>query len=453
MPIRHDTGVEALEPKAPVLTWVNHASFLLRSGSVRLLCDPWLSGSAFNRGWRLISESAFQPEDFAGVTHIWFSHQHPDHFSPPDLRRIPPEIRKKIIVLYHRTIDKKVVRFCKSLGFKDEVEMRDRRWVDLGEGISVSCEAWYDTDSWLAIKTPGGTILNLNDCVVDSPRLARRIAKAVGPVRVLMTQFSYAEYCGNREDAASRVNSAQEKLRRIQVQAQTFAPEVIVPFASFIYWSHPENFYMNEQTNRIQTVAAFVESSLGSKAVVLYPGEHWHLGAAHDWRPAAKRYSADLETKLARGPAETAQTVPRDTLIAAAERFVQRLNHNNPLLRFLPVKPVTIALSDLEIGIVLSRCGASACAWPSRPDIIMHSESLLFCLKFPWGANALHVNARFTSVDGGHRKFFALFRPADWADHGYTLEFKRLPVLLRAAAFRAGIALHKRMEQRRRASC
>ena len=68
------------------LKWINHASYLVSHNDVAIICDPWLSGDAFDHGWSLLSETKFQASDFAEVTHIWFSHEHPDHFSPPNLK-------------------------------------------------------------------------------------------------------------------------------------------------------------------------------------------------------------------------------------------------------------------------------------------------------------------------------------------------------------------------------
>jgi UDP-MurNAc hydroxylase len=86
-----------------LIRWVNHASFLLETGKIKLICDPWIEGTAFNNGWRLVSPTKFAYQDFAVVTHIWFSHEHPDHFSPSNLRSIPEEFRRRITVLFHRT--------------------------------------------------------------------------------------------------------------------------------------------------------------------------------------------------------------------------------------------------------------------------------------------------------------------------------------------------------------
>src|SRR5262245_44173827 len=103
------------------LRWVNHASFVLEAGGVQLLSDPWLFGSAFADSWDLLSPTRFGGEDFASITHIWISHEHPDHFSPPSLRSIPEEHRRRIVVMAQPTRDGRVISYCRTLGFADVV--------------------------------------------------------------------------------------------------------------------------------------------------------------------------------------------------------------------------------------------------------------------------------------------------------------------------------------------
>ena len=50
------------------------------------------------------------------ITHIWFSHEHPDHFSVKDLKYIY-NLNKDIKILFQETLDKRVINFCKNLGF------------------------------------------------------------------------------------------------------------------------------------------------------------------------------------------------------------------------------------------------------------------------------------------------------------------------------------------------
>src|SRR5688572_4542930 len=119
------------------IEFVNHASFITRSAGVSLICDPWLEGTAFNDGWALISPTRFAYEDFARVTHVWFSHEHPDHFAPPNLRKIPEELRCRIRVLYQKTKDRKVVDHCAKLGFLDVQELPLTQWVTLAPDFAV----------------------------------------------------------------------------------------------------------------------------------------------------------------------------------------------------------------------------------------------------------------------------------------------------------------------------
>ena len=65
----------------PKIEFINHASVLVSNEEVSLLSDPWYQGDAFHKGWNLIHE--FNDDDILNllerVTHIWISHEHPDH--------------------------------------------------------------------------------------------------------------------------------------------------------------------------------------------------------------------------------------------------------------------------------------------------------------------------------------------------------------------------------------
>src|SRR5438128_10608292 len=136
---------------AAELEWVNHASFILRHGRVALLTDPWLSGPAFNDGWELIVPSVHEPDAFADISHIWFSHEHPDHFNPPTLRAIPSEIRRRVTVLFQATPDRRVVNFCRSIGFLVR-ELPEYRWLSLDARFRVMLGRALPYDSWLLVE-------------------------------------------------------------------------------------------------------------------------------------------------------------------------------------------------------------------------------------------------------------------------------------------------------------
>src|SRR5690606_7898416 len=112
---------------------------------VTLLCDPWTSGSAFHHGWNLIAEE--QHEGLDEVDYIWFSHEHPDHFSVPFLRSIPAWRRPAITILYQHMPDGRIVSFCRELGFVVR-ELKHAVPEDLGGGLRVTCGKVPFYDSW-----------------------------------------------------------------------------------------------------------------------------------------------------------------------------------------------------------------------------------------------------------------------------------------------------------------
>jgi UDP-MurNAc hydroxylase len=87
------------------IEFVNHATCRLTVGDIRLLTDPWLFGPAFNSGWDLLCETPQRYLEFDGATHIWLTHEHPDHFAPQVLRSIDAARRRAIIVLFHESKD------------------------------------------------------------------------------------------------------------------------------------------------------------------------------------------------------------------------------------------------------------------------------------------------------------------------------------------------------------
>ena len=74
------------------IEFVNHASFILKNQGIQIISDPWLFGNAFNDGWSLLCDYDFDLEKFKEIQYIWFSHEHPDHFSPALLNKIDIEI-------------------------------------------------------------------------------------------------------------------------------------------------------------------------------------------------------------------------------------------------------------------------------------------------------------------------------------------------------------------------
>lgn len=393
------------------IDWVNHASFVVRSGDICLITDPWLDGTAFNHGWKLVSPTVFRYEDFAEITHIWFSHEHPDHFSPPNLKRIPEELRRKITVLFHETKDKRVIKVCRAYGFAIR-EMREREVLALRDDFRLICGRQGLIDSWLAVLADGKTLLNMNDCIFTKRDDLLSIKRDVGNVDVSLLQFSYANWVGNEGDRVSHLRHAQRKLNDIKVHLQLFQPAFFIPCASFIYFSHAENFFMNECANRIDAVYEIASNLFKVSTIVLYPGDTWELGNKWDSRRSLQRYQVDVERALSTPPDRSAP-VEFARLTESATAFVRKSNHKNNTLLLKALPPAVIRLNDLGIDVELSYRDGLKKVTAKSPDIITSSDSLSYCLQFDWGGDTLAVNGRYQIPTGRNaRAFFRIFRVA-----------------------------------------
>jgi UDP-MurNAc hydroxylase len=410
------------------IEFVTHASVLVHMGDVHLLTDPWIEGTAFDNGWSLLSPPRKGYEVFREASHVWFSHEHPDHFAPPVLRNVPPEVRAKLTVLMIETADKKIVDFCRSLGFGIVLEIAPYRWYSLSTGTSIMVGPVGD-DSWCVLTAGGKTVLNVNDCCLQAPEDLNPILHSIGgEPDVLLTQFSYAQWSGNPEDLERRRGEALRKLNEVQLQIKQLKPNWVIPFASYIWFSHIENAYLNDASNRIDEVANFIQSNTSAAPVVLYPGDVWTVGASWDSAPAIDRYLADGNALSTRQPL-SAQTIEEPQLQSNAAKFLARAHGKSGAIALRVAAlvgqlPKTyIWVSDHQRAVSLSVGGLrrnsrsrAAC------DVELSSAALSYVLLFDWGGNTLEVNGRFRKPKGGnYERFHAWVQFGNESNHRRAL--------------------------------
>jgi len=417
------------------LKWVNHASFLLDCGDVRLICDPWIEGSVFNNGWRLSSPTRMRYDEFAGVTHIWFSHEHPDHFFPPNLKKIPEPVRRGITVLFHETRDKRVVDVCRSLGFS-VLELPERQGVAIRPGFSVLCGVNEDIDSWIAITAEGKTILNLNDCVFARKDELPAIRNMVGDVDLLLSQFSYANWVGNPEDVASHRAHAARKRAQMASHIEAVRPRQFIPFASYVYFCHEENFHMNASANRIGDIYRFLTDEVRQETVVLYPADEWEVGSPHSSLEAVEKYESDFESALS-CPAVTSESVPFERLQEATSALIAKCYEQNNSFLLRSLGSTVARVSDLQQDVEISFGGGIGSVQGRQSDIILSSDSLMYCIRTDWGGETLKINGRFQVPPGGNpERFFRLFRVPQHNGYGSQLNLRFAAGRMLDAVFR-----------------
>jgi UDP-MurNAc hydroxylase len=427
------------------IRFINHASFVCEHAGVRLISDPWLYGTAFNDGWDLVCRSPIGAAELGEMSYVWYSHEHPDHFSPRVLQDVPAERRKAVTVLYRKTRDGKVLGFCKKLGYQTR-ELADGETVTLEGGLRVTSQSVPLFDSWLLLEAEGQRILNLNDAVLQSPAELSRLAARVGPIDVLFTQFSYAAWRGNKGDTALRRADAKKKLEIVCAQVKALAPRFTVPFASLSFFAHEENSFTSDAVNHPWEVLAPI-AACGSTPVLLYPGDSWEVGAPHENGSASDRYRSDYASLSSRTLHRSPQ-VPLETLKASAQTYLQRIRAANSgwlieALRFNPVmptlRPIDIQLWDLGIDVRFSFERGLEQIERRDPayDLRMGSDSLSFLFRQSWGIDTLTVNGRFHADPEGMKRLVLTFGIDMLNNTGITLgpaflfDFASIAFLLR----------------------
>jgi UDP-MurNAc hydroxylase len=421
---------------SPEITFVNHASVIFSYKKIRLITDPWIFGSAFNNSWELISESKMGVEDFKKISHIWFSHEHPDHFNLTVLNSIPKEIREKITVLFQDTLDHRVAKKCHQLGFS-VIEMKHNKFYKLDDDFQIKCRPYLLYDSLLYLEVGNKKILNLNDCGVDSIRQAEYIQKITGNVDLLLTQFGYAAHIGDPEDVQLRKETSKEKLIRIKIQSQVFNAKYVIPFASFVRFSHKDNFYMNDEVNKIRNVEEFIKKQTESIPVILYPGNKWNLNEDNDNNSAIELYEKDVEIQHV--TYKDSPKIPFEEIKLASNNYITNIrNRNNWTLIKLAhsisfLKSAKIFLKDLELSVTFDLINGlnQSNFSKNNADIIMDSDSLAFAFKFDYGADTLLANARFRKSGGRTMIFFRQFMIGTLNNNGRTFPLGIIGFLLR----------------------
>tara|TARA_R100000458_G_scaffold12496_1_gene10295 strand:+ start:31 stop:1305 length:1275 start_codon:yes stop_codon:yes gene_type:complete len=380
---------------------VNHACYIVDTGSIRILCDPWLSGHIFDRGWRLLKDSNTNINDLE-YDYIWISHEHPDHFHTPTLN----EIKGPKTFFYQETKDKKVKNWLEKKGHK-VIEMEDWKPFNLPDNSKLTVTKVSD-DSWMSVKKGDELLLNLNDCVVNTKEQCKEIITNIGIPLVLMTQFSFSSWIGNEGDGYWNRKCADNVLERVKLQTEELLPNYVIPFASFVKFAHRDNDWMNNYSNKIEDVIPYIEPT--ATAIPMYLGQRWNIG---DEPPEDMSFlwytNDDIHVKT------WDKDIPFREILTEFEYYQKNIKKQNSwlairLLKWCGLLPTTtIYLEDNNIGI--NFCIVDGIK-PSRThkddcDVSMKAETFINVLRYEWGRGTLTVNGRFKA---NYDKMWRFFR-------------------------------------------
>lgn len=422
------------------LTFVNHACFEVQNDSALLLVDPWLEGTAFNNGWSLLDQSTsnaamIEHLNGAGVPiYVWFSHEHPDHFSISFIKKFKEQFRGTATFLFRYTLDKRVVGFLRRNGLQ-VTECMEGTPVALGPDMGITVFPYSEGDSWCVIKSGGRSILNLNDCALTNAAQCQavkaKLDKVTPRVDLMLTQFGYANWVGNPDQPAMHKAAADEKLERIALQIDHLKPALVVPFASFVYFSHPENAYSNEAQNTARSIAEAPRLAPYAPLLrFLKPGSVVDLdkdtpaSLAGEHERAVAHWMALKDKGYALLPPQP--LAPLEEVEAAFLTYRETVNTNlHGLPRLLEgtrrVVPLVIHLSDLGQTVQCSYRSGMTVLDPEAPwHVSMTAGNAVFLFKNEYGYDTTMVNGRFRAGPPHATALFSrFFLPQRMGKNGY----------------------------------
>ena len=119
-----------------------------------------------------------------------------------------------IKVIFQKTLDGRVAKFIRSLKIK--VIETANKLEKIDEEMSIITFPYFGGDSYNLTIVDNYAILNINDCVVsnesDAMQIKNNCLKYNHSINLLMTQFGYANWIGNKDDFNRRQKIAKKKI-------------------------------------------------------------------------------------------------------------------------------------------------------------------------------------------------------------------------------------------------
>ena len=397
----------------PKLEFVNHSCAILSHNNISLAMDPWIEGSVFNNSWNLLVKTPSKSiKKLSKSQYIWFSHEHPDHFNPSNLKIFS----KDNTFLFQKTIDGRVIKFLKKIS-PNVKEIKFNEKINLTKNFNIEIIPFQYLDSMLISKIDNFTVLNLNDCDIKNLFQLKFIKKKTGHIDILLVQFSYALGRSNKDNMHERKKWAKEILKKLSHIIEYLDPKIVIPFASFCYFSRSDNFYMNDSINKIEeTIHLLSKKNSKVKFLALYPGDSWDFNSKYSNSLAFKKYNNDY--KNIKVLPLIPQNIHFDTLKKSSEKFIHNtkkmnnlfnlyylFNYNKYKIQFKLTDLNQILFFDFNNSLIRIDELDFELPWCS-----LTSQSLNNLFVSGYGYDALIIGGRFEANQKGFKALNSIFK-------------------------------------------
>lgn len=306
------------------LRTLGHACLALYQGRENplLVTDPWLVGSVYWRSWWLENYPSAEEIDWlANTAFVYVTHEHPDHFHMPTIRRLG----SGPTYLFPSLAEQGYLVHMARYGYHAETVV-PLRWRAIAEGVSIlSIPVWND-DSLLLIDTPGALILDINDAkpLGAVVRAIRRMADRIGKPSILLCSYSPASLVNSFLDDTGVVSlkPARHYVDYVGRLCDRLAVDFYMPFASQAVFNRSDSRW----ANGFRTTYRHLQRHWRSRAQLLPPyatldlTEFTHCATAPGQYRAAEQSRVAIATRC-RANEEDAATVSTQDIMALERKL------------------------------------------------------------------------------------------------------------------------------------
>ena len=377
--------------------FISTASVIISTEDCCIWTDPWIFGKAFNNSWALFPEIPFDENDYARITHVWVSHEHPDHFHIPTLKSLSKEFKNRVTLLFQQNHSDKMPNAFKMLGFNNIKLIENRKITSISDKTNVQVVQVGSMDSSLAVIDSDHTILNINDCEI-SKKDCKNFLRDLGTIDLALNQFSVAGYNGYYDYDTFGPISASIIMDNLVWNHKIIKARYTMPFASNIRFCCEDNKHINTFANTPFDVKKRFDAE-GLKCLILYPGEEFDL-AQNDKDPSEslgkyeKLYATISDLKC-----DPAESVELEHIRQAFIDFCADIRDRYPRFLYKKLSKICIKVPDLQGEIIMSvkdnifefyNDGIER-----KEDLIISSQPLHFAFNNTWGIQTLGISGRF----------------------------------------------------------
>lgn len=386
----------------PTFTFLNHASWLLRTDSALLLVDPWLDGTLHNDAWCLLDGSTGSAGLIAELNasglpvFVWCSSARPDHLSRQFVARFRADFRGVATFLCRQgdwRLAEELRRHHLAIA---ECPVGAVRALAPGLHLTAHAHASGEAGSYCVIACGRYTLLHLGERALATAAACRRAAAqlraAQRRIDLLLTGFADLACDDDPADATRSEAAAGRGIARMACQIDELRPRLVVPVASFAQFGRIDNAWRNQgRSTPLDVLAAPRLAALHGVIRFMQPGAQFDLAsstpatlcAQHDaalayWMACWRAQPAPLPR-----PAQATLTELKEAFASYCERADLRLHGLPRWLEWVgAVRPLHLALPDLHRTLVLSyRHGLRPLARDAQADIAMCSGTALYLLR------------------------------------------------------------------------